>query len=223
MITSILSSCNTNPLESLDPQEGTQYFPLEKGRYISYNVKQINYRLNQRPEITTFQLKEVVSEKYLTPAGDEAWRLVRYRRPNGRQNWEIINVWTVRKTATFAMRTEENIPYLRLVFPVRVGKTWDGNLYNTLSRENYRITDIGTRHIFDSKPYENTLTVLHRNDSTLVGKDKRFEIYAPGVGLIYRYSEQVVYCQNPDCRGKAIIESGTVTQMSIFDSGIERD
>lgn len=215
--------CDMQPLEPLNPQEGSEYFPLEKGRFVSYNVRQTVYRLNRPPEVITFQLKEVVSERYITPAGDEAWRLVRYRRANGRDNWEIINVWTVRKTPTFAMRTEENVPFLRLVFPARVGTTWNGNLFNTLSRENYRITDIGTRRIFDGKAYHQTLTVLHRNDSTLVGKDKRMEIYAPNIGLIYRIAEQVAYCQAQNCIGRAIIESGTVTEQSIFDSGIESD
>ncbi|WP_448520692.1 hypothetical protein [Rhodoflexus sp.] len=218
-----LAGCDTQPLEPLNPQEGSEYFPLERGRFVSYNVRQTTFRLNQPPEIITFQLKEVVSERYITPAGDEAWRLVRYRRANGRANWEIINVWTVRKTPTFAMRTEENVPFLRLVFPVRVGLTWNGNQFNTLSRENYRITDIGTRRIFDGRSYDQTLTVLQRNDSTLVGKDKRMEIYAPNIGLVYRSAEQVAYCQIPSCIGRAIVESGTVIEQSIFDSGIERD
>ncbi len=220
-----LAACDTRPLEPLNPQEGTEYFPLEKGRFVSYNVRQTNYRLNQPPEVITFQLKEVISEPYTTPAGDEAWRLVRYRRANGRENWEIINVWTVRKTPAFAMRTEENVPFLRLVFPARVGVTWNGNQYNTLSRENYRITDIGTRRVFDGRPYNETLTVLQRNDSTLVGKDKRMEVYAPNIGLIYRISEQVAYCQDrtQTCVGRAIIESGTIIEQRIFDSGIERN
>lgn len=220
-----LAACDTRPLEPLNPQEGTEYFPLEKGRFVSYNVRQTNYRLNQPPEVITFQLKEVISEPYTTPAGEQAWRVVRYRRSDGRQNWEIINVWTARKTATFAMRTEENIPYLRLVFPVRVDKTWNGNQYNTLSRENYRITDIGSRYLVDGRPYNETLTVLQRNDSTLVGKDKRMEVYAPNIGLIYRISEQVAYCQDrtQNCVGRAIIESGTITEQRIFDSGIERN
>ncbi|MCS7017847.1 MAG: hypothetical protein RMJ87_02515 [Cytophagales bacterium] len=223
MIILLITGCDTRPLEPLNPQAGSEYFPLEKGRFVSYNVRQTIYRLNQPPEVVSFQLKEVVSERYITPAGEEAWQLVRYRRANGRQNWEIINVWTVRKTATFAMRTEENVPFLRLVFPISVGKTWNGNQYNTLGRENYRITSIGKSHMFDGKPYNQTLTVLHRNDSTLVGKDKRMEIYAPNIGLIYRLAEQVAYCQTPNCIGRAIIESGTVTEQSIFDSGIEPD
>jgi hypothetical protein len=221
----LLAGCDTQPLDPLNPQAGTEYFPLEKGRFVSYNVKQTNYRLNQPPEVITFQLKEVISELYITPAGEPAWRVVRYRRADGRQNWEIISVWTARKTATFAMRTEENIPYLRLVFPVRLGKTWNGNQYNTLSRENYRITDIGRRYLIDGRPYNETLSVLQRNDSTLVGKNRRMEVYAPNIGLIYRIDEQVAYCQDrtQNCIGKAIIESGTIVEQRIFDSGIERD
>jgi hypothetical protein len=217
-------ACDTSEVApTVDLAFGRDYFPIVSGRFISYNVKETTYRLNQRPEVTTYQLKEVVGEQFVGANGDRLWRIIRYRRANGRQNWQVVGSHALRSDELFGIRWEENQSYVRLNFPLERGKRWDGNLFNNLGRDNYELTDLGRSYLFDGKRYTETATVLQNNDSSLVNKDKRIEVYAKGLGLIYRLADQVAYCQDraQNCLGRAIIESGVVYEQSIFDSGVE--
>lgn len=218
----IVLSCDTDKVAPRDANLGKDYFILSIGHFVSYNVKETQYALNQPPKIVTYQLREVVENAFINETGKQSYRIVRYIRANGRQNWQIENVWTARLDFNGAVRTEENTPYLKLTFPFEEEKTWDGNVFNNLGRETYIMRDLGKRFRFDTKNYDETITVIQSRDSNLVNKDFRTEIYSKGIGMIYRKSDKVVYCQdrNQNCLGKAIIESGLVLEQSIFDTGI---
>jgi hypothetical protein len=49
-------------------------------------------------------------------------------------------------------------------------------------------------------------------------------VYARNIGLIYRLQDQVAYCQDrtQNCFGRAVIESGTVVEQSIYEHGVEQ-
>ena len=215
-------SCDTDKVAPRDTNLGKDFFILDIGHFVSYNVKETQYALNQPPKTTTYQLREVVENAFINETGKQSYRLVRYTRANGRQNWQIVDVWAARLEPNGAVRTEENTSFLKLIFPFEEEKTWDGNAYNDLGRETYLMRDLGKRFRFDNKNYDETITIIQSRDSNLVNKDFRTEIYAKGVGLIYRKSDRVAYCQdrNQGCLGKAIIESGLVMELSIFDSGV---
>lgn len=217
----LIFSCNTDPIDLRDTELGKDYFVLDVGHYVSYNVKETQYALGQTPKEVTYQLREVVENAFIDETGRQSFRIVRYIRTNGRQNWQIENVWTARMDANGAVRSEENIPYLKLTFPFSEGRTWDGNVFNDLGRETYVMRDLGKRQRFDFKNYHETVTVIQSRDSNLVNKDFRTEIYARDIGLIYKKLDKVAYCQdrNQNCFGRAIIESGLVREQSIFDVG----
>jgi len=215
-------SCDTDKITPRDINLGKDYFILSAGHFVSYNVKEIQYALNRLPKTVTYQLREVIDQTFIDETGKQSYKIVRYTRANGRQNWQIDNVWTARIDMSGAVRTEENMPYLKLIFPFEEQKTWDGNTFNDLGKETYLMQDLGKRYRFDAKNYDQTVTIVQSRDSNLVNKDFRTEIYGQGIGLIYRKSDKVVYCQdrNQNCFGKAIIESGLVLEQSIFDTGV---
>lgn len=218
----VVISCDTDKVAPRDTSLGTDYVVLTSGHFVSYNVKETQYALNQPPKIVTYQLREVVEQPFINEVGKQSYRIVRYIRANGRQNWQVENVWAARTDLSGAVRTEENLPYLKLIFPFEEQKTWDGNTFNDLGRETYVMQDLGKRYRFDLKNYDETVTVIQSRDSNLVNKDFRTEIYGRGIGLIYRKADKVTYCQdrNQNCFGKAIIESGLVLEQSIFDTGV---
>jgi hypothetical protein len=222
LIALIVFSCDTDKVVPRDINLGKDYFVLDIGHFVSYNVKEIQYALNQPPRTVTYQLREVVENAFVNEAGKQSYRIVRYIRANGRQNWQIENVWNARLDFNGAVRTEENMAFLKLVFPFEEEKTWDGNAFNDLGRETYLMRELGKSYRFDNKNYNETITVIQSRDSNLVNKDFRTEVYAKGIGMIYRKSDKVVYCQdrNQNCLGRAIIESGLVLEQSVFDTGI---
>ncbi len=221
LLSGLQTACNTEEANLDIVPAGNDFFPLEKGRFISYNVSETNYFLNSPSTQSTYQLKEVIADSYKDLVSGTTYRIERYKRNNGRENWILLNVWTARNTYQSAVKVEENVPFVKLVFPVELFKKWNGNSFNTIGEDNYEMRDFGKSFSFAGKNYKETLTVLQQNDSTLVSKDKRREVYAKGVGMIYKKSDVVVYCQFDNCRGKAQIERGNVIEMSIFDSGKE--
>jgi hypothetical protein len=221
VIAVFFTSCNTDEALLDVMPEGKAFFPLEKGRFVSYNITEKNYFLNEPTQTATYQLKEVIADSYQDLAFGTTYRIERYKRNNGRDNWTLFNVWTVRQTHQALIKNEDNVPYVKLVFPTELYKKWNSNSFNTLGEDTYEMRDFNKTVTFAGKKYDKTLTVIQQNDSTLVGKDKRREIYAEGIGMIYKKYDVVVYCQFDNCRGKAQIERGNVLEMSIFDSGKE--
>jgi hypothetical protein len=218
----LLASCDTSDANLELVPQGKEYFPLTVGTFVAYNVKEINYFLNEpRRTEATYQLKEVIKEQYKDLANNTTYRIERYRRANGRDNWTLLNVWTARIDYLAAIKVEENVPIIKLAFPAENGKKWNGNSLNTLNQDEFEIRDAGKSFIFAGKNYTETLTVQQSNDSTIVNKDKRMEIYAKNIGLIYKKFDVVQYCQFDNCRGKAEIERGNFLEMSVFDYGKE--
>jgi hypothetical protein len=221
----LLTACNTDDANLDLFPAGTDYFPLTIGNFVVYNVKETNYFLNEpRKTEATYQLKEVIKESYKDLANNTTYRIERYKRNNGRDNWVLWNIWTARVDYKAAVRTEDNFSAIKLVFPLENGKKWNPNTFNTSNTttpNTYQMLDLGKSFSFAGKSYAETITVSQSNDSTLVGKDKRMEIYAKDIGMIYKKIDVLVYCQFENCRGKAEIERGNVMEMSVFDYGKE--
>jgi hypothetical protein len=218
----LLTTCNTDDANLDLVPSGTDYFPLTIGSFVSYNIKETNYFLNDpRKTENNYQLKEVIKEVYTDLAKNTSYRIERYKRANGRDNWVLWNVWTARIDFQAAIRTEENVPYIKLVFPFEKSKKWNGNSLNTNNPDEYEMQNLGKTYSFANKNFTETVTVVQSNDSSLVGKDIRTEVFAKGIGMIYKKYEVLIYCQSENCRGKAEIERGNVLEMSIFDYGKE--
>jgi hypothetical protein len=202
--------------------EGKDYFPLEVGRYVSYNVVEQKYELNEPTQITRYQLKEVIEDVFENLTDGRTYKIVRYRRnATGSDNWTVWNVWTVRLHNQTIVKNEENISYVKLVFPLAEGRRWNGNIFNIFEPEEYQMKGLNRTYRFGNKTFEKTVTVQQKADSSLVNKDIRQEVFAQGVGMIYKRLDIVSYCQEAgkNCLGKAIIESGNILEMSVFDYG----
>ena len=62
-------------------------------------------------------------------SGDTIYKLNRFFKRNEADPWQRINTWTIQKNKSNAIRTEENIKFVKLVFPVKEGLRFDGNVY----------------------------------------------------------------------------------------------
>lgn len=43
--------------------------------------------------------------------------------------WQSLNTWTVQIDQNRAIRTEENLKFIKLIFPFSKGMRWDGNAF----------------------------------------------------------------------------------------------
>ena len=84
---------------------------------------------------------------YIDDNDKEVIRIERYYRDTDTNSWVIKDVWHAQIVNATAQKIEENIRYIKLVFPSEIGKSWDGNAFNTIDYQEYEITDITTLDI----------------------------------------------------------------------------
>jgi hypothetical protein len=191
VVTVVFSACKKD--EKITVDQGYDYFPLSAGLTLIYDVDSVVYDDFFQPvRVDTFryQIKEVVESQFIDGQGREAWRLERYIKTDT-TNWQINNVWTAVRTATTAEKVEENIRYIKLTFPVRNNRSWDGNSYNNLAFREYRFTAINEPAQVGSLGFDETVQVLQGDDENLIEKFYAEERYARHVGMVYKESINV--------------------------------
>ena len=190
---SLLFSCNpkTKDVDTIQLM-GYEYYPIKKGNFIIY---QISYSSTPDTNIT-YQIKEVIGDTI--KVGDQIqYKLERYQRSSGLQSWPEFpsRIWTVTNTNNKIIKSEDNIPYVKLVFPLKVDNTWNGNNYNTYASHTYEIKEVG-------KPYnqfsETVRVVQGSEDSTLLRKNYRVEVFAKNIGLVYKQYDDFIYQQGTE-------------------------
>jgi hypothetical protein len=193
ILSSGLNSCKKDPGAVVDL--GYNYFPEEAGRYVIYNVDSIFYKDNYYPakkDSFKFQIKEKVQSIFTDNEGRPTMRLERYIKyynpavPYSAMNWTLRNVWVQNKTARTAEKVEENLRYIKLLFPVDLEKEWNGNAYNTLEEENYSYNFIDKERTIGNIHFDSVLQVDQHNETNLVLQNIHEEKYARNVGLIYK-------------------------------------
>ena len=214
-----LSACNKT-IEPDDKRLGYVYFPLEIGHYVVYEVDEKNYTILDSNRVF-YQLKEVVSDTFTNLSGQKQFVLERYRRNNELENWQIDSVWSALRTGSQAIKFENNIPYIKLIFPVERNSSWNGNAYNDKGERTFRISEFRRNRRFGEINLPNTVKVLMGNDSSLVTQIKREEIFAENIGLVFMERINVRFKSEPENLGKGIIESGKVEKFSIIEFGKE--
>lgn len=215
-----LISCTSDTLEP-DPQKvGFSYFPLQVGDFRIYQIHKEHFSIFAESDTTDYQLKELVADSFATQ-NEITFVLHRLSREQEQDPWQLDSVWTARRTANHAIVVENNIPFAKLVFPVAVNKTWDGNVFNTRLPDNYEITAVNTSFETPAGPFGNTLTVFENNDpDSLIFQDIRQVVYALDVGLIYKFSSILDFCNtSPECLGN--LETGTVFEQLLIEYGEE--
>jgi hypothetical protein len=138
--------CGDDPINTPYPDLTREYFPLKVGSSITYQVDSIVFDDapgGNKLDTTSFQLKEEIAEKELTEDGDSLFIIHRYKRADDTQSWVLADVWTANTTGTEALRTEENLKFRKLSFPLKYGKRWKSTAY--INPETLIL--VGTEHI----------------------------------------------------------------------------
>ena len=170
-----LVSCKTEePCGCITPpQTGKEFFYPLLGQAVIYDVQETQYALTSVPTIKNYQLKEVVAPFFTDTNEKEALRLERYRRENDSQKWIIDSVFLAKREIDKALKTENNVTFVKLIFPVSEGLKWNGNAYNSLGNDIYELKKTNQSFKTNGQNFPKTLTVVQQNDSTLVDLKRR--------------------------------------------------
>jgi len=166
---------------------GYDYYPNNVGHWIIYDVVSIEHdNPVNKHDTSLFQIKEVIDSTSLDNENRETQWIERYIRNNSTLPWVIKDVWTSNLTAATAEKVEENERFVKLTFPVSLGKTWNGNAFNSQDVWDYEYTEVDAPYTINNLSFDSTVTVLQIDEKNLVEKNYALEIFAKDVGMIYK-------------------------------------
>ncbi len=179
----LLFSCRKEQdLSSIDL--GYSFFPNKVGSFIIYQVDSTYYGITD----TTFhyQIKEELTEQYTDEVNQPASKISRFHRRNNSQPWVLIDVWSQKRTTNTAEKVVENVRYIKLMFPLKEGNSWNGNAMNNFPAKEYKSVQVNQFYDVGILQFPKTVKVTELNNVNLVDNQNIFEIYADGVGMVYR-------------------------------------
>lgn len=208
------------------------YFPLQVGYYQIYQVSETDINridCSTALSATNYQLKVLIFDSVKNSLGSYNYLIHRYTRPDSTQTWTILDSWSAYENANQVIVTESNVPFVKLVFPLVNNEQWNGNAYNDNGEEDYAMNHVGQPYTLNNgKKFSNTVNVVQSdNQDFIVYQDKRIEVYAASVGLIYKETTQLTYFQNSCgssntcCLGTQDPKSGIIYTQQLLSYGHE--
>lgn len=170
------------------PDLGTNYFPLKTGISITYKVDSITWNDFFNPvkiDSFSFYIRLDIDTVFYDNEGRESYYWRKYYRTDS-TSWVLIKNYSITKTNLRAETFEENIRYIKLVFPLKNSTTWDMNAMNTLNLTESYYSEFDMPLNIGALHFDSTATVVHQSSETLISKDEYIEIYAKNLGLINR-------------------------------------
>ncbi len=215
-----LASCEKETEDLSELEMGKNYFPLQKGKYILYNVDSTYWDDFLRAEIVyRSQMRYQIEDAFVNAEGKTSYRVDVYHRKETTDSFQVKDVFYVTPGESSLEVNQRNLTFIKLVFPVTQGTTWDGNAkiprldqdytqeFNN-SNWLYSYHNIGMPFDPGNNYYERTVTVNHIDDqlnnpdldSTLYAyRNYSQEVYAYNVGMIYR--ERIYWVFQPQGPG----------------------
>jgi len=177
------------------PNFHTDYFGLETGRYVIYNVTEITHdtALNPAHDTVSYQLKTVWEGEYIDNEGRRASEFRRYTRASENDPWVLSDIWTGIIDGIRAELIEENQRVVKLVFAPTLSKEWDVNAYNTMNEMNAYYADVHIDTTINGVAFDSIIVVDQDRFNSLIDTVRLFEVYAKNVGLIRKFEKNNQY------------------------------
>ena len=194
----------------------SDYFPMNQYSYIDYAVTEITYDDFFNPvkiDTINYELRVEVDSLKLNQNGFSEAQLIRSVRESDTSNWRVADVWFARKSNTKLEVVEENINFIKMVYPVGKDKTWDGNAMNTMPEQIYSYLEVNSEVTIREILFPNVVKVERGRILNLIEDESHQEWYAEGLGMIYKNDRSL--STSPDGE----IESGRIVTYVIQGYG----
>ena len=187
---------------------GYSYFPINDGDFSIYEVIDSTFLGVGSFSVDTFMIKEEIHEPISVYEEQRYQLYVYYKLPN--EDWKDYpdSVWTVFRDGLRIVRVRNNVRFVPLVFPLEIGKSWDGNISDSevSPQQYYSIKELYRPFAYDTYYYPKTVTVELVKDESVINDYLDYEVYSNEFGLAYR--EQKIYNFDQTQVGQYIVESG---------------
>jgi hypothetical protein len=215
----IILSCEKDP-----PPEPIDFaydlYPIATGDLGVFEVDSLVYN-DFTGEVDSFryQMREQILDSFTDLEGRLSYKLERSFRPNDSSEWTIRDVWSLTKTAERLESREENIAYIKLVFPMDPSKEWNGNALNALGEEEFEVMS------FDSLGNvlgtdEKLCRVQHFQRENLIERQSRSETYARGIGPV-EYRSEYIFTKTDGINPQNDVDSGFTRFSRILDYHVQ--
>jgi len=232
----LFTSCKKDDEDLSAMDQGQLFFPLEVGKYIVYDVDSTIWNDSLKAEIHhRCQLRYDVVDSFFNTEGQVSYRIDVLSRPTELDPYVPDDVVYATRTSNRLILTQKSFKYIKLVFPVSNGTSWDGNAMIPLAdSDNVQFDNpnwVYTYSNFDevyrpgNNVYEHTVTVNEIDDrlndpeadsTQYAYQNFSREVYAYHVGLIYR--ERVYWTFQPEEAGGSGYRKGYGVTMKAVDN-----
>lgn len=234
-----ISGCSN---ESEPFEEGNldmSYYPLEVGNSWTYRSDSIRYS-SEGNQIDTFSgfIRETITDNFIDNAGDSVFRIQREFKRNLTDSWEISDIWVSSISGLSITKTEENLKFIKLVFPLTENRAWDGTAFIDTEQQfdiaggerlaiyrnwSSKIESLDNTVTIEAVSYPDVAEVTQASHEDQIDRRYVLERYARNVGLIYQRME-ILHSQciatEIDCDDQTWAEKadkGFVVELSLID------
>lgn len=217
---------------------GYEYFPLEVGKYRTFAVDSTLYDIgdNEATIVTNSRtyVKLLIADTITDNLGRPGYKIERYERSSDTLQWLITDIWTATITNEGIEWVEENLRFLKMIFPLKDGIDWDGNKYidittiipiagesvEVFKSWSYEVLDMNESETIGDFAFENVATISQADSENLIELRYSLEKYAKGIGMVYREmkildTQRIVGWENATWEEKA--EKGFILTEQIID------
>lgn len=210
----LITACTEKKLD-LESPALAEYFPLQKGKYITYRLDStVLTQFGRDTTVRTYRVRDLVDDAYIDASGRTAYRIVR-SMSNANGTAPFVPAYTfsaIPQKTDWVEYVDNNLRFMKLRFPILEGFEWRGNSFIDASSLNspvryladwkYVYQNVGQPFTVNGKTYPNTITVLQRDEVVPAGPfnpqffkqyDYSIEVYASGIGLIYKNFDHKVW------------------------------
>ncbi|MBL7718477.1 MAG: hypothetical protein JNL72_06565 [Flavipsychrobacter sp.] len=184
------------------------YFPLEFGRYITYDVDSViwsSFDCNNNVRTSKCQMRYTVADTFRDDQDRLSYRIEVMKRLRDTMSWEPFKVMYATITPASVEVVESNFRFIKQVLPVKNGITWKGNTYISggdadnlgFTDWNYLYSNVGEPYANGRANFDNTVVVDQVNDginydpadsSSASYGDRTYavEVYGYNIGMVFR-------------------------------------
>ncbi len=193
------------------------YFPVQLGKYVTYNVDSIVYSDTTCSQFETrSQLKYAISDTFRDNKNRLSYIMDVFSRPHDGANWAKVRVILLTPSAITPVTTtpatgtptncllysQDGAQFIKMEFPIKEGNTWAGNAlvpvqdadFAYFKNWNYTYQNVYSSFNTGFVNFDNTVTVLENNESVYNPQlDSTQYAYRTYAKEVYAYNVGMVY------------------------------
>jgi hypothetical protein len=201
LIASTIQSC-TSTSDDFQLDFGREYYPVRVGSSWEYQIDSIIFTPTSQTKSyhSTTLIKEVIADTFIDNSGFTIFRIERFERTADSLPWTIKRVLSSSISNDRAIRTEDNLRFIKMAFPLRKNSTWNGNAHfnsnlivNVASESlemfkgwKSKIVAVGVADTIDSMKFPEITKIQLAEFENLIELRRGVEKYAKNIGLIYK-------------------------------------